>query len=455
MRCTLAGLLVAAASLLAGCYAAQEQPLPDEVSDPKLDLVAHITEHPDDLDAHADLLRLQIKAGDVEGAKGTAAHARKHNPKDFRALLLQAQYDRWQTDLLGAEKALLAARDMAPDRLEPRVALAGLYNQTYLEAAELEQRRLVLELSDADLRAEFALDYAFALAQQGRDDEARKAAQPLLAGGARVHLLVAELDLRAGNGPGALDHALAALALEPSETGNLQFAARMVCAVDEPARLKPAFEAALAGQDRAEPRWAALFGLWMLAVRGKPADALSGDAEQWRQRLATMDPAHPDLLGRWWQLLKLDPARTAEAEAAGKALDESGVGMPPEAPAMDSLLELWRAEDLLRLGAGKPCFETVTQLEVRAPGIAGLRMLRVMALFRARDDVRCLAALDAWLAESEEPDEVLQTLRWWLLLRNARGPEVLKELEARQDAPGNARLWVEAVAKFHTYRGKS
>ncbi|MCC6464831.1 MAG: hypothetical protein IT463_05770 [Planctomycetes bacterium] len=451
----MAGLLLATAGLLAGCYAAQEQPLPDEVSDPKLDLVAHIRDNPQDLDAHADLLRLQIRAGDAEGAKGTVAHARKYNPQDFRALLLQAQYDRWQTDLLGAEKSLLAARDLAPDRLEPRVALAGLYNQTYLEGAELEQRRVALELCDAALRPEFALDYAFALAQMGRDGDARKAAEALVAGSARAHLLLAELALLAGTDAGAVEHTLAAVALEPAEPGNLQFAARLVCAVEDPAGLKPVFDGALAGQDRAEVRWTALFGLWMLAVRKAPAQALSGDADQWRQRLATMDPAHPDLLGRWWQLLKLDPARKAEAEAAGKVLQESSVGMPPEAPTMDALLDLWRAEDLLRLGAGRPCFEAVSQLEVRAPGIAGLRMLRVMALFKARDDTRCLAALDAWLGESEEPDEVLQTLRWWLLLRNSRGPEVLKDLESRQDAPGNARLWVEAVAKFHTYRGKS
>lgn len=139
------------ALLLAGCTIMpdEQDPLPEGVTDPKEELVAHLKDNPNDLDSHADLLRLQIKDGDVEGAQTTVGHALKHNGGDYRAHLLAAQFHRWQQDLISAEKSLLTARDLAPGKLEPRVALGGLYNQTYLEDEELEQRRIALESSPA------------------------------------------------------------------------------------------------------------------------------------------------------------------------------------------------------------------------------------------------------------------------------------------------------------------
>jgi hypothetical protein len=171
--------------LLAGCTITPEDPdeLPEGYADPKEDLVEHLKDHPNDLDSHADLLRMQIKDGDAEGAGTTVGHALKHNGGDYRAHLLAAQFHRWQADLISAEKSLLTARDLAPDKLEPRVALSGLYNQTYLEAEELEQRRIALELADATLRSEFLLDFAYANADLGHDDQAAALASQLLADG--------------------------------------------------------------------------------------------------------------------------------------------------------------------------------------------------------------------------------------------------------------------------------
>ena len=83
--------------LLAGCTLtpAENDELPAGVSDPKEELVAHIKDNPEDLDSHADLLRLQIKDGDVEGAGTTVAHALNFNGDDYRAHLLAAQFHRW------------------------------------------------------------------------------------------------------------------------------------------------------------------------------------------------------------------------------------------------------------------------------------------------------------------------------------------------------------------------
>jgi hypothetical protein len=456
---TLRLALLLALLLLGACTLTPENPdeLPEGYYDPKEDLVAHLKENPTDLDSHADLLRMQIKDGDVDGAGTTVAHALKHNGGDYRAHLLAAQLHRWQADLISAEKSLLTARDLAPQALEPRVALGSLYNQTYLEAEELEQRRIAMELADAEYRAEFVLDYAYASAALGRDEQARQLADSLLAGGAppdrlsRANVLLCEIALRADSESVAAAHLIEALKLRPSYDGLQQYAARMVTVLQDASALAPVFDATLATQDRVELRWAALFGKWMLAVKGAD-DPLHESVDQWYRRLDAVSPSHPDTLSRRYQLLRLEEGRTEEADAALKQLEQIEFGEPPVVSSLASLLRLWRAEDALRLGAPNLTLGELTHLEVREPDTAGLRVMRTMALFKARDDKRCLENLDAWFASAEQPDEFLQAMRWWILLRDGRSLEVLNELRDREREPTNASLWIEAVAKFHVYR---
>jgi hypothetical protein len=450
--------------LLAGCTLmpneAEDDPLP--VSDPKVDLVEHIKDNPTDLDSHADLLRLQIKDGDEEGAATTVGHAIKHNGGDYRAHLLAAQYHRWQADLISAEKSLLTARDLAPTRLEPRVALGGLYNQTYLEKEELEQRKIALDLADAELRPEFLLDFAYANAELGYDDKATPLAAELIANSAapaanrsRAHVLMCEVSLRAGKPKEAGDHLLEALKLEPDSDGLLQYAARLVCVLEDGSPFAATFDRALDTQDRAEPRWAALFGKWMLAVQaaGKVnGDALAGDADTLYRRLDAVSPGHPDTLSRRFQLLALNPEREAERTAASAQLEELEFGLPATPATLAGVLRLWRAEDALRLNAPNITLDELTQLEVREPELDGLRVMRTMALFKARDNEQALSAVDSWLAEAGEEDAFLLAMRWWIMLREGRSKEVLDEISKRTDEPTNASLWIEAVAKFHVYR---
>jgi hypothetical protein len=446
---------------LASCTLPGEQPLPEGVTDTRANLVDHIKDNPTDLDAHADLLRMQIKSGDRAGAETTVAHALKHNPRDFRAHLLEAQYHRWQLDLITTEKALLKARATAPERLEPCVALAGLYNQTYLDTEELALRRVALELCPPELRPEFTLDLAYCLWGQGN----AAAATPLaaaLAGQtdtppglrARNRLLQAEMALAGGTGTEAAGHIAAAFALVPEDGGVLQFAARAATVLDDPAPLAPLFEQTLAGHDRAELRWTALFGHWMLALRKSVAagsDPLGDEPDLWRKRLEAMEPGHPDVSGRYYQLLRLDSARAQQAETLGKQLEEYGLGVPPVPSTHAALLRLWRVEDALRVGASNPAVALATELRRAEGELEGSRMLLVMALFKARQDDRCLAEVEAWLAESKEPDDILLSLRWWLLLRQGKSVEVLADIEKR-GGDNNSRLWLEAVARFHTYR---
>lgn len=448
--------------LLSGCVGPQEQPLPEGVNDPREDLVERIKEKPEDLDAHADLLRLQIKSGDVIGADATVAHALKYSPRDFRAHLLAAQFHRWQLDLINAEKALITARDLAPDRLEPRVALAGLYNQAYLEANELEQRRKAVELADARLRPEFALDLAYSLAALLQTEEASRLAAELVADKstpaglrARAHLLLAEIGLRTQDEAAATSNLKAAFVLDKEDTGTLQFAARAITLLKKPAELGSVFDETLAGKDRAELRWTALFGEWMLAICGAAetkADPLGEPVEAWRKRLEAMEPGHPDVSGRYYQLIKLQPGREAEANALAKELDEGGSGAPPSPSNLDAVLSLWRAEDALRLGAPAVTLSEATQLSAREGNLEGLRMLRVMALFKLREDVGCLQIIDSWLAEGDKPDDLLLSLRWWVMLRSGKSVDVLRDMEQRGGSKNNSRAWIEAVAKFQTYR---
>lgn len=443
--------------LFSACTITPEGPdEPGDIVDQKQELVGRINESPADLEAHADLLRLQIRDGDVEGAEATVSHALKHNGADFRAHMIAAQYHRWQADLISAERSLFTARDLAPQRLEPRVALSGLYHQCYLEEAELEQRRVALELAEPALRDEFALDLAYALAQLGRDEQAMPLARQIIAneGGlaenrGKAHSLLAEIALRRGDGAGAIEQLAAAIKLRPKEPGLVQFAARLVTAVEDPVALDSLFESTLATQDVLEARWAALFGKWMLSVRAK-----DGKEQGWLERLEAIAPGHPDILTRQYQLAKLDPARDKEAEELHKQLEESEFGVPDSPTTLPALLMLWRAEDALRIGAPDTALEQLAQLEARETGLGGLRVMRTIALFKARDDDKCLGAIEAWQSESKETDQLLQGMRWWIMLRNGRGKEVLTEVEAEQQ-PTNATMWISAVARFHVYRGNN
>jgi hypothetical protein len=454
------GAALAVLVLLAGCAIAPEQELPEGVVDQKADLVSRIKDAPDDLDAHADLLRMQIRDGDVEGAEATVSHALKHNGTDYRAHLLAAQHHRWQGDLIGAEKSLLAARDMAPQKLEPRVALSGLYHQTYLEEEELEQRRIAYELADPAYRAELLLDYAYACAQLGRDAKARELIHPLADDSAadadsrsRAHALLCETALRAGEQGAAIDHLLAARKLSPEENGLILMAARLVSVVEEPAALSTLFDETLASQDTAEARWGALFGKWMLAVRDAEksrADPLAGESDSLYQRMNVVAADHPDTLTRRFQLVALDPARSVQMEETRKKLADSEFGVPVTPGSLAAVLKLWRAEDALRVGAPAVALHEITQLEARDSSLGGLPVLRTIALFKAREDDRCIAGIEAWQSENE-PDAMLESVRWWIMLRDGRGKEVLVELEKREE-PSNATLWIAAVAQFHVYR---
>jgi hypothetical protein len=432
------------------------------IRDPKEDLVERILDAPDDLEAHADLLRLQIRDGDERGARATVSHALRHNEDDFRSHLLEAQFFRWQADLINTERSLIKSRDLAPSRLEPRVALSGLYNQTYLEDEELEQRRIALELADDAFRPEFMLDYAYAAANLGRDDTARELAFRLVqdntasrASRSRAWLLLAELNLRTGNEGAAAEAVASANRLAPRETGIVQFAARMVCVLDDPEPLAEMFRNTLDTQDALEPRWAALFGNWMLEVRRAHkanADPLGEAARNWWQRLEVVAPGHPDTLTRRVQLLSLYPEHARAAEEAAAELEAAGLGEAPATPGnLAGLISLWRAEDALRVGAPGVTIHEVDQLEVREPALQGLDLLRIVALFRARQDESCLQTIDAWI-QQDRTDELILSMRWWILLRQGKGRDVLVELESREATPSNATLWVHAVARFHTYR---
>ena len=453
-------LLLLCLLLLSGCTIVPDDPeqMPEGYNDPKEDLVAHLKDNPDDLDSHADLLRMQIKDGDVEGAGTTVSHVLKHNGGDYRAHLLAAQLHRWQADLITAEKSLLTARDLAPEALEPRVALSSLYNQTYLEDEELKQRRIAVDLAGDAYRAEFVLDYAYACATLGDDTRAAEFANQLLADEdapperlSRAQVLLCEIALRAEREADAIAHMLEALKHQPDYDGLQQYAARMVTAVGDAQALEPVFDKTLETQDRVELRWAALYGKWMLAVKAAE-DPLAADVDRWYRRLDAVSPSHPDTLSRYYQLLKLDDKNAAEAEATLEQLKEIEFGEPPAVSSLSSLLRLWRAEDALRLNAPNMTLSELTQLEVREPDVQGLRLMRTMALFKAREDSQCLENLDNWFEQSEEPDEFLLAMRWWILLRDGRSLEVLNELREREEDQTNASLWIEAVAKFHVYR---
>ncbi|MDC1141483.1 hypothetical protein OAU50_00185 [Planctomycetota bacterium] len=450
-------------TLLAGCTVTPEEPeQPEAHNDPKIELVERIKDNPTDITAHADLLQMQRRAGDAEGARITVAHAIKYNGEDFRTWLIAAEYYRWQNELLDAEKALRKSRDLEPSRLEPRVALSGLYNNAYLEAEELEQRELAVQLADDATRPELELDLAYAAAGLGKLDRARELAIALSdsetasdAARSRAHILLVELDLQADKEPEAVQHALAAWRLQPRYEGLIQYAARLVTVLKDGSELDVAFKATLESLDRMEHRWAALFGLWMIETQSAinaATPALSEKAEGYFNRLTEIDPAHPDVLSRRYQLLSLAEGKKDEFKATKEALEKLQLGLPPLVKTGASLLSLWRAQDSLRMGAPNITLRECDQLEARQPDIVELRLMRLLALFRNREDDVCLSSINDWISETDEPDEFLLNMRWWIMLRHARAGEVLSDLNDRKDKPTNSMLWIKAVAKFQLYR---
>ncbi|MEE9312794.1 MAG: hypothetical protein V3V10_10340 [Planctomycetota bacterium] len=448
---------------LSSCTIAPDEPDQLESSnDPKIELVERIKDNPTDITAHADLMQMQKRSGDAKGARITVAHAIKYMPDDFRTWMIAAEFYRWQNELLDAEKALLKSRDLEPTRLEPRVALSGLYSNAYLEAEELEQRELAIQLADESVRPELQLDLAYATVGLGKLERGKELAIALAANESasdaarsRAHVLLVELSLRADDEPTAIQHALKAWRYQPRYQGLIQYCARLVTVVQNGSELAVVFKATLESLDRMEHRWAALFGLWSIDIqRSINADeSLFGKAiEDYFKRLTEIDPAHPDVLSRRYQMLALDESRESEFAATQEALERLKLGLPPLVKTTTSLLSLWRAQDSLRMGAPNITLTEVDGLEVRQPEIVELRLMRLLAMFRNRDDDACLSTIKEWMSESEEPDEFLQNMRWWIMLRHGRAGEVLSDLNDSKDKPTNSSLWIKAVAKFQMYR---
>ncbi len=463
MNATLRRLALILLLLPAGCIvpgAPDESDL-NAVDDNAVVLVDRIKDKPTDLEAHADLLRLQIQRGDAEGARGTVEHAMFHNPGDFRAPLLAAQFYRWQLDLITAEKMLLKSRDLAPAAVEPRIALAALYSECALEEQELQQRRIVTELAEAAFRAEFELDYAYALSHAGRPAEAAQAARRVVdaagAGKARARawILLAQLALDAGEEAACLTTALEARKADIRERGPLRFLARLAGALQNPEPLLKSFDEALATQEDPEARFAALFGAWTACTKLAVAagrDPDGQDAHAYWARLRDLDPGQVDALSRRYQVVSLLPTYTEETSAVKQMIEEQRVGLPAKVQSLDRLMLLWRAEDCLRLGAARPSIAALRALEKAEPALPGLRLMLATALFVARQDGPCRDLLASLLAEAKaEPDE-LMALQWQLDLRAGKAPELARALEARGEQTTQAALWTLAVARLHTYR---
>src|SRR5690606_32176877 len=156
-------------------------------------------------------------------------------------------------------------------------------------------------------------------------------------------------------------------------------------------------------------------------------------------------------LTRRYQLLALDSGRTVEMEAERKKLLESEFGVPAVPSTLQSLLRLWRAEDAMRIGAPRIALAELDQLDTDEPDMDGLQSLRTIALFRARMDDRCLIEIESQQAALETPDPMLQSMRWWIMLRQGKAKAVLAELEGLE-SPTNATLRIEAAAQFPVHR---
>ncbi len=392
-------------------------------------------------------------------------HALFHCGKDFHAHFLAAQFYRWQYDFLTAEKELIAAREMAPANVEPRVALAALYRDTMLEREELEQRKLAFELVEKKYKPELDLDYAFALAQAGEAQAAGDAARRvIIAEGAgqsrfRAWILLGQLALDAGKEGEAVAAALEARKEAPTERGPIRFAARLAGALENPEPLLAMFDDVLAKQEDPDSRFFALFGAWtastkLAIVLGKDADG-PGAHDYWA-RLRDLDPGQLDALSRRFQVISLLPAHKEETEALRKMLEEMQAGIPPVPGTPAELVRLWRAQDCLMLSAAKPCLNEVETLQKRWPS-RDLFLLKANALFGARQDNDCLVLLAQLKEQAKGEMPELRFMRWVVQLRQGGARELLREIEfmPQGEKADNATLLMEAIARFRTYRKAS
>ncbi len=461
-RCAQFCILNLAFFVVSGCMLPGEAPDPPPGGDPLDAYVETLKDHPTDMEAHANLLREQIKRGDVEGARGTVTHALFHCGKDFHAHFLAAQFHRWQYDFLSAEKSLIEARELAPSSVEPRVALAALYRDTMLEREELEQRKLAVDLVEKKYKPELALDYAFALAQAGEPLAAGDAARSVIvAEGAgqsrfRAWILLGQIALDAGKEGEAVAAALEARKEAPTERGPVRFAARLAGALQNPEPLLAMFDDVLAKQEDPDCRFFALFGAWtattkLAIVLGKDADG--PDPHGYWARLRDLDPGQLDALSRRYQVISLLPAHTEETAALRKMLEEMQAGIPPVTNTLAELVRLWRAQDSLMLSAARPCLDEIETLQSRWQS-RDLFLLKANALFGARQDEACLVLLLQLKEQSKGEMPELRFMRWVVELRQGRARELTREIEtmAQGEKADNATLLMEAIARFRTYR---
>ncbi|MCC6574502.1 MAG: hypothetical protein IT462_12000 [Planctomycetes bacterium] len=446
--------------LLASCVA--PDPLEAPEGDKAAELVARLKDHPTDVEASADLLRIQMERSDAEGARLTVEHTMFHCSGDFRAYLLAAQYHRWQLDLLTAEKELRKARELVPLRVEPRVALAALYRDAALDTDELIQREAAVQLADDATRAELLLDLIYTRATGGQAQRALDQARALANSAApslvrcRAWLLISELALDASDETSAVAALLEARKLEPRDRSVVRFAARLAAALANPAPLRAMFEDVLAKQEDPEARFGALFGLWTtdvcLALRAEK-DAFSKEIEATWLRLLEIDEGQPDALSRRYLLISLHEHRKPEAERIKQRLEQLGFGAPATASSAAALVRLWRAEDCLRLGAAHPCLAELDQLMPREPRMPALKLLRATGLFVTRQDAACIEYINGLLAETQGKGDELIAMKRQIQLRQGKAIELVRELEGSEPTSQND-IWVLAVARFHTYRVK-
>jgi hypothetical protein len=357
---------------------------------------------------------------------------------------------------------MIEARELAPADAIPRVALAALYHDTLLEAEELEQRRLAVELVDKKFKAELDLDYAFSLAQAGEGKAAGDAARRVIitegAQGVRFRawILLGQLALDAGNEGEAVAAALEARKEAPTERGPIKFAARLAAALQNPEPLLPLFEDVLAKQEDPDSRFFALFGAWttstkLAIVLGKDADGPV--AHGYWVRLRDLDPGQLDALSRRYQVISLLPAHKEETDALRRILEEMKAGMPPIPGTLSDLARFWRASDCVLLSAARPCLQEVAILEKRWP-VRDVMLLKASALLGARQDEALLLQLALLKLDYKAEMPELRYMRWLAQVRQGHAKEVLREIDAMpQDAKtDNATLFMQAITRFRTYR---
>lgn len=447
---------------VSGCILPGEDPEPPPGGDPLAAYVDTLKDNPTDIEAHANLLREQIKRGDVEGAQATVSHALFHISKDFRSHMLAAQFHRWQYDFLSAEKQLVEARELSPSNVEPRLALAALYRDALLEREELEQRRLAVALVAPEFKAELDLDYAFSLAQAGEGKAASEAAQRVIdakgAGNSRFRawILLGQIALDGGREEDAVAAALAARKEAPKERGPVRFAARLAGALQNPEPLLALFEDVLAKQEDPDSRFFALFGAWTATT--KLAVILSQDADgerphEYWTRLRDLDPGQLDALSRRYQVISLLPQRKEETQALRQMLENMQAGIPPLTNTLPELVRLWRAQDSLMLSAARPSLREIEQLQPRWPS-RDLFLLKANALFGARLDDACMALLAQLKEPGKEEMAELRFMRWVVQIRQGQAIAVMREIEAmgEQQKADNATLLMLAITRFRTYR---